>query len=118
MAQDGNVDLTDSVVVRMGRERAKALAKYGEDALLPGGNPAYDILDYTINEVVGLHRYADMIVARVNAHPEWRDGDRLGLLSIAYSMRAFSGDIGTRLIGHRTRLLDDGFSLGTPEDRS
>lgn len=54
-------------------ERRKALVKraekkYGPDALLPGGHPDRDVLDYLINELIGLPRYAEMVLARVRAH--------------------------------------------------
>jgi len=37
---------------RLDAERAKAVQKYGADALLPGGRPDYDVLDYAINEAL------------------------------------------------------------------
>lgn len=45
-------------------EQQKAVEKYGEIALLPAGHPEKDVHDYCINELVGLRRYGEMIVAR------------------------------------------------------
>ncbi len=49
---------------RMKVERDKAFRKYGEDALLPAGRPDLDIIDYQLNEWVGMIRYAQMLEAR------------------------------------------------------
>lgn len=45
-------------------ERAKCVKKYGDDALVPTGHPDKDVLDYFINEMVGMVRYAEMLEAR------------------------------------------------------
>lgn len=49
---------------RRAGERRKALAKYGETALVAEGRPDLDVLDYLINELIGLIRYGEMIEAR------------------------------------------------------
>lgn len=41
--------------------------KYGAQAMQPGGHPDRDVLDYLINELVGLPRYADMVASRVSS---------------------------------------------------
>lgn len=57
----------DEYTLRRERERSKALEKYGPRALDPGGDPTLDVIDYTINELVGLSRYAEMIESRMAA---------------------------------------------------
>src|SRR6266700_1483395 len=50
---------------RKAGEHAKAVAKYGQEAAdAPSGNPAFDVMDFAINELVGLDRYGEMIAAR------------------------------------------------------
>lgn len=109
--------VSDSVQARMERERAKAIEKYGEIALLPGGHPDYDILDYAINEVVGLHRYGEMLMARADEHREWATSLRNRMLNIGQELQEVSADIGDDLIWVRENLLLDGHNLGKPETR-
>ena len=60
----------DSLVqLRAKKLLARADAKYGKGASLPGGKPGYDIIDYCLNEIAGLPRYADMIEHRVISLP-------------------------------------------------
>jgi hypothetical protein len=97
----------DSVELRQEREQIKAKEKYGEIALLPGGHPDYDILDYTINELVGLIRYGQMIMARNYSPKAYELGDL-----IRYQGSILADD----LIYERNRLLQDQtINLGKPE---
>ncbi len=50
---------------RQRRLNARAVTKYGQQAALPGGDPTREVLDYMINELVGIERYADMIDHRL-----------------------------------------------------
>jgi hypothetical protein len=106
----------DSVDIRTARERAKALEKYGPTALAPGGNPDYDILDYAINEVVGLTRYAKMLEERAK---DPRLGYRLSsqLKNAAFHIKDMSQLYGNRLIAIRQTALRAGIALGIPESR-
>lgn len=112
MEKDGR----DSVVARMDQERQKAIEKYGEAGLAPGGNSEYDIIDYAINEIVGLHRYAEMISARVDASA-WPVSARVNLRNISQAMREFALQNGHELIAVRNQLLAEEFILGNPEKR-
>ncbi len=116
MAENGAPPV-DSVQIRMNQEKVKALKKYGPDAWQPGGNPAYDIIDYAINEVVGLHRYAEMIQNRVDAHEDWPEETRANIRHLAYRMRMFSLNEGARLIMERNALLEAKVELGEVEIR-
>lgn len=107
----------DNVRIRAERERAKAVEKYGAVALLPGGHPDYDILDYAINEVVGLARYAEMLTERAYEHEEWPQLHRDSLRLIASRMETFSRQQGGGLIYVRNNLLLAGVNLGKPETR-
>src|SRR5262245_1915210 len=54
----------ENLAQRKAFEQDKARRKYGEIALQPSGHPEFDVLDYAINEVVGLVRYGEMIANR------------------------------------------------------
>lgn len=109
--------MSDSVLIRIDREREKTLAKYGEKALEPGGNPSYDILDYAINEVIGMNRYGEMIINRAKTHSEWNFQLQHELYTLGRELQAFAFNAGERLIAVRNRLLEDGHMLGEPEKR-
>jgi hypothetical protein len=91
---------------RRAQERKKALEKYGSDALLPGGRPSFDILDFAINEIVGLDRYGEMIENRF-AHDD-------ELVTLGKILRHISNSISPVMIKNRQRLLNLGL-LGTTE---
>lgn len=110
--------LADSVSLRIQREIDKAREKYGEISLLPGGNPEYDIIDYTINEVVGLHRYGEMLQARADEHEAWSPEARSNLREIGAALRRFSLEYGHELIAVRQHLLVHGHHLGKAETRA
>lgn len=59
---------------RIAREREKALRKYGRGAVLPAGRPEFDVLDFAINETIGLIRYGEMIEARHKMMLQLMDG--------------------------------------------
>lgn len=94
------------------QERAKALAKYGPEALAPGGRPEFDILDYLINEVIGLERYAEMLDHRSQA---WDPDLRHDVRALTVELHAASRRLGPQLTAVQLLLLDRGVSLGTPE---
>lgn len=87
-------------------ERAKAERKYGAQALSPRGDESRDVLDYTINELAGLPRYAEMIEARF---PEAR------ARRLATSLRQLAELMSVDLILFRRAMLEDGVALGAPE---
>lgn len=99
---------------RRDRERDKAVQKYNLVALLPGGDPARDAFDYTINELVGLLRYAEMLESRLRALtlPETLADDAL---SVCRQIAASASRHGFDLIDVRQRLLRRGVQLGKPE---
>lgn len=88
-------------------ERSKALEKYGPEAVQPGGRPEFDILDFSVREVVGLDRYGEMLENRFAGDAE--------LVHASALMRAFSAEVAPILAGARLRLQQLGFDLGVPE---
>lgn len=111
--------MRDSLVLRKRIEREKSLKKYKEISLLPGGHPDYDVYDYSINEIVGMIRYGEMIHNRtmdIEVHDI--DTDLAAeLVDVAEQMQRFGRMVGTKLIELRERLTDRGFELGKPESR-
>lgn len=112
--------MSDSVAERRRREREKALRKYGERALLPGGEPEYDILDFAINEAVGMARYGEMIRNRFLGDPAI--AQNLGpvlprkIAAAHAAMVEFAEMVGTQLIEVRNDLQELGLDLGRTED--
>lgn len=110
---------------RQRAEQEKALAKYGQDALLPAGKPDYDILDYAINELVGFIRYAQMIQARhemmldlMDELPKktrelLRDG-----ISFARELEAFAARYSLDAVTLHQKLRKQGLHLGLTEKAS
>lgn len=109
--------MTDSAALRMKKEQEKARLKYGEVALAPGGNPAYDIFDYAINEIIGMNRYGEMCIHRGVVNPEWGPEIQGELYEIGADMQRFAFAAGERLIRVREALLARGIDLGKPETR-
>ncbi len=99
---------------RVATERAKALDKYGVAGQLPGGDPDLDVLDYLINEVVGLKRYAQMLFARKRL---WPAEFHYRTAQIADRLASFSKLTGEDLISLRQGLLARGLELGKGERR-
>ena len=96
--------------VRLRREKEKAREKYGDACTDPLGNLAHDAQDYAIGELVGLDRYAEIIIARAKLYDK-PDGIMLG-----QHIRDTSRDLGFRLIKYRNSLLAaNGVDLGKPE---
>lgn len=110
-------DRRDSVALRKQQEQRKAERKYGQDGLEPGGHPDYDILDYAINEVVGLSRYAEMIRWRIRNMGPLSPAVRGHAEFCVKRMEHVSSAIGHDLIQLRNLLLDMGWNLGEPEPR-
>lgn len=105
---------------RREREIKKAVAKYGETALLPAGHPELDVIDYAINELVGFTRYAEMLEARFKMIEQLirrravgkvaRDG-----ITQARQLFAMSGQRAFDLIEVRQQLKALGLHLGRTE---
>lgn len=107
---------------RQQAEREKAVRKYGLNALLPAGHPDLDILDYAINELVGMIRYAQMIEARhemmldlMDDLPKktrelLRDG-----ISFARELEAFAARYGLDALSLQKKLKQAGLALGLSE---
>jgi len=103
---------------RLDRETAKALTKYGAGAELPGGHPEKDIHDYTINEIVGLVRYANMMISRLEQFRDLKLIPRKiagGMIDEAYALRSTAFLFGEIMILQRRRLRELLGSLGDPE---
>lgn len=108
---------------RRAREVKKAREKYGEIALRPGGHPDYDIMDYLINELVGLGRYAEMLEHRCKEigllirKRDVRGPAREGI-AIARQIFAAAGRQALDLIAVRQQLRAAGLHLGETERRA
>lgn len=96
---------------RREKERQKALEKYGQEGLLPAGNPQLDVLDYAINETVGLVRYADMIFER---RTEWPPEFQARAARLAIDLAAAARNLSLELIALHQGLLSRGY-LGLRE---
>lgn len=106
---------------RATREAEKAVEKYGDDAALETGHPDKDIHDYAINELVGLVRYGEMIVARHKMFDQLGNGRivreiRAGI-RLGQQIQEAARELGEDLIALRQRLNDAGIYLGEPEIR-
>lgn len=97
-------------------ERKKALEKYGEEAVLDGGHPEYNVFEYALNEVVGLIRYGDMMIHRVRAWkedwkgPEWVLEDSLAM---AYDVEAQAKELSITLLTLSLMAAAGGKEQGT-----
>jgi len=111
--------MADSFEARKTREREKALRKYGPDSLAPAGKPEYDILDFAINETVGMDRYAEMIYNRFYLGDV---ADHIGIAlpakihRVVSKMELFAQEVSTELIEIRNDLMELGLDLGKTED--
>jgi len=120
-----NPSVIEEFEARHEKERAKALRKYGPDALVPGGRPDYDVLDYTVGELVGLVRYGEMIEAR---HKQMLDliedlspKQRVLLkhtVSLSRELSSFAARYAFDVIDVRQQLKKNGFYLGLTEEAS
>lgn len=104
-------------------EQAKAVRKYGGDAMLPTGHPDLDIADFTINELVGLVRYAQMLEARHQMMLDVMEGQSRVVRQALKEMVAFArvlesqaGHLAFEAIGLRQRLKAQGLHLGDTEE--
>lgn len=109
---------------RQASERGKALEKYGKDALLPAGRPEFDVLDYMINELVGMIRYAQMNCERFKMMgkliEELPKGIRALLRDAVLDARELESRAHTdaaRFIEIQQRLKAAGLHLGLKEQR-
>lgn len=91
---------------RKRKEREKALVKYGQEALAPGGRAEFDILDFLISEVVGLDRYGEMVVNRFH---------RQHIIDVGHALRETSEIFAPILIEVRQELITEGQHLGIVE---
>jgi hypothetical protein len=107
---------------RAAQEREKAVRKYGEIALLPGGDPDRDIFDYTLNECVGLLRYAEMMENRVKASQSQLGRDAsvatMGVTVIGERLRGMATECGVRILLLRDLMQQHHIELGEPENPS
>lgn len=92
----------------------RAVEKYGAAGLLAGGHPDYDPIDYLINEIVGIPRYTDMILARliesgadINNWDEWAEQLRV--------LRTESLGWAETLLSMQDYLSGKGMVLGSKE---
>lgn len=107
---------------RKAGERAKALAKYGEAALVPEGRPDLDVLDYLTNELIGLIRYGEMIEARhqlmldlmEDLPKRTREMLKAGK-DFAREIEAFGARYAYNAIDLRQKLMKQGLHLGLTE---
>lgn len=98
-------------------ERAKALEKYGKAGQFQGGDPERDVLDYALNELVGLLRYADMIEYRVLGLKNLPASLYTAAVDVATDINATAFVLATRLADIRAAILEAGLDLGEPEHR-
>ena len=98
--------ISEDLEQRKQAEIKKALEKYGEEAFKGGGVPGYDVLDYLINEVVGLDRYGEMIQYR--AVNEWPESYKDAALAYGQTCREFSRTMAVKLIALRLSMLEAG----------
>jgi len=103
--------VTLDLQARKEREREKALQKYGAAALAPGGRPEFDILDFLLNEVVGLDRYGEMVENRF-AHTKGTDFD---ICALGEALREISAMLAPAFSQVRHQLMDKGWYLGVNE---
>lgn len=107
---------------RKAQEREKALRKYGPDALLPAGHPEWDLLDFAINELVGLVRYGEMLEARHEEMAAYLEEVPKGTVALCKDGVALSRELATLssryafdLIALRRKLKGKGLALGLTE---
>lgn len=106
---------------RLAEVAERAASKYGVAGTLPGGHPEYDIIDYAINEIVGLIRYLDMIEHRAVGEylQEGRDDDEHDAITLAYQAMTPSPDgvraMAMSMIRFRQALQAAGVDLGAAE---
>lgn len=108
--------------VRKGDEREKALRKYGPLAVQPSGRPEFDVMDFAVNELVGLERYGEMIRTRAREcldlmeglKPSTRHAFRDAIV-IANDMEEIGERLSVELIEVRLALKAAGLHLGLTE---
>ena len=99
------------IELRKLKEESKAREKYGDAALAPGGRPEFDVLDFAINEVVGLDRYGEMLRHRF-AKTVGTDFD---VECLGKAMQEISEILAPHLVACRLALLEVGGALGVTE---
>ena len=117
-----NPEVIAEFEARIAAERSKALAKYGQDALLPAGRPDLDVMDYAINELIGFIRYSQMIEARhqmmldtmENLPKKTRQLLKEGI-AFAREMEAFASSTGYDAVDLHQKLKKQGLHLGLTE---
>lgn len=100
---------------RRAQERAKAQQKYAAVGQLPGGDPARDVFDYAINELVGLLRYAEMMEHRLATYQDVPAHQMDTAMAVCRQLSAAASRYAIDLIGVRQRLLKRGIVLGKAE---
>lgn len=101
-------------MARRDRERKKAVAKYGAAGQAPGGDQKRDVIDYAINECLGLIRYSEMIEHRIRGY-NLPDGLREEALSVCRQLASSGSRHGLDLIDVQQRLKRRGLRLGKAE---
>lgn len=103
-------------------EEAKAVRKYGADAALPGGKPDLDILDFLLNELVGIVRYADMLEHRSQQMMDFLEEVPAGTIPLCKEVRNFARELSALAsryaydgIAFRRLLKSKGLALGLTE---
>lgn len=114
-----------TITDRIYRECQEALEKYGEDALRPDGNPNLDIFDYTINELVGLMRYGEMLTNRASViidsldesyqHGQQAYNVAVSTVKLGDEIAQKGLELAQRLTLIRNSFIDMGLDLGKPE---
>lgn len=96
-------------------QNERAVEKYGDAAGLPGGDPSREIVDYLANELIGLRRYAEMIVYRMDQSDDISD-DLMSLVLETMTTVMWIGDqLAATVIELRQNLERQGLLDGDPE---
>lgn len=96
-------------------QNERAVEKYGDAAGLPGGDPSREIVDYLANELVGLRRYAEMIVYRMDQSDDISD-DLMGrVLGIMIDVMLIGDQLAATVIELRQDLECQDLLDGEPE---
>ncbi len=103
------MDFSEEYICRLEREKNKAAEKYGDKSVDSLGNLEFDAQDYAIGELVGMDRYAEIIIARAKLYGS-RDGVELG-----ERIRRVCRELATELICYRANLISLGIALGKSE---
>lgn len=100
---------------RVDKMIARAVEKYGPEARSPGGHPEREVFDYAFNEMAGMVRYCDMMLARsekmFSVNPILADRIKKSIERI----REDCSHSAARILLIRDRLKDEGLLYGRAE---